>query len=192
MKTLTPKTLTRLLFLFLFCIIAGTGFYLYKGKIPAPDIRVKDVDVDSEAAMKLNLVEQISQKNGITEWELKASSASLLSGEEKAVLENVQVVFYTKTQEKILLSADHGELNTTTHDMQFLYNVVAKHGTYTLKTDKLHYKKKPHIIQSDAPIWLENKDSTVQADAMIMELRTSRITLIGNVKGKFSETFRLP
>ncbi|MCG8567714.1 MAG: LPS export ABC transporter periplasmic protein LptC [Desulfobacterales bacterium] len=186
------KKLLGGLILVLCCAMVGLGLYLFKGQAPIPKLTVEDVHVDSDAAMKLNLLQQVSKKNGITEWELDAASATLVSEENKAILEQVKVVFYTKEEKKVHLRADKGELDTETHDMFFSSNVVVEHEGYTLKTDKLHYKKKPHIIQSDAPIRLENKDSEVEADEMIMDLRANRIVLNRNVKGIFSENFKLP
>ena len=192
MSRLNPKIITRGLILFLVFGGLGLGIYLFNQTRPAIKITKEDIQIDSKAAMKLNVLEQVSQKDGVTEWELKAASATLINAEDKAVLEQVNVVFYTKDQKKVFLTADEGELNTRTQDMVFSKNVVVKYETYTLKTDKLHYKKKPHIIQSDAPIRLENKDSEVEADEMIMDLRANRIVLNRNVKGIFSENFKLP
>ncbi len=176
----------------LICILLGLGIFLYVNKILNTPITIKKIDVDSTAALKLNVLEQISKKNGITEWKLKASSATLLKKEDKAILKDVDVIFYTKKETQVHLTSDEGILNTRTHDMTFLKNVIVRHETYTLRTDKLHYKKKPHIITSDVHVTLEDRESVIEADSMVTKLNQNKTILKGHVKGKFSENFNIP
>lgn len=173
-------------------IMAGLGIYLYANKLMDTPVTITDIQVDSEIALKLNVLEQISKKGGITDWELKASSATLMKKNNKAVLTDVHVVFYTQDKNKVRLTSDEGILNTASHDMTFSKNVQVHYGAYTLKTDKLHYEKKAHIIYSDLPVRLENKDSVLEADSMKTDLNINKTTLKGHVKGKFSENFYKP
>lgn len=196
MKNTSRKKLIFPLIGLLVCIFIGLGIFLYinfhiKSALHNP-ITLKDIDIDAAAALKMNLLEQVSKKNGITEWKLKASSATLLKTEDKAILKDVVVIFYTKGNNKVHLTADEGILNTKTHDMTFLKNVIVRQETYTLKTEKLHYEKKPHIIHSDAQVRLEDGESVITADSMVTELNQNRTILQGHVKGKFSESFSIP
>ena len=196
MKNTSRKKLIFPLIGLLVCIFIGLGIFFYINfhiKAALNDtITLKDIDIDAAAALKLNLLEQVSKKNGITEWKLKASSATLLKKEDKAILKDVAVIFYTKDNHKVHLNADEGILNTKTHDMTFLKNVVVRQETYTLKTEKLHYEKKPHIIHSDAKVRLEDMESVITADSMETQLNQNRTILQGHVKGKFSESFNIP
>jgi LPS export ABC transporter protein LptC len=176
----------------LICIVIGLGISFYGNTLLDKPLTIKNIDVDSEAALKLNVLEQISKKNGITEWKLKASSATLLKKQDKAILKDVDVIFYTKKNTQVHLTADEGILNTLTHDMTFLENVIVRHETYTLTTEKLHYEKKTHIIHSDAKVTLEDKESFIEADSMVTQLNQNRTILQGHVKGKFSENFNIP
>ena len=196
MKNTSKKKLILPLIGLLVCIFIGLGSFFYinkKIKVALNDpITIKDIDIDAAAALKLNLLEQVSKKNGITEWKLKASSATLLKKEDKAILKDVDVIFYTKENDKVHLNAEEGILNTRTHDMTFLKNVVVRHETYTLKTEKLHYGKKAHIIHSDAQVRLEDHGSVITADSMETRLNQNLTILQGHVKGKFSEGFNIP
>ena len=195
MKNTSRKKLIFPLIGLLVCIFIGLGIFFYINfyiKTSLDTITLKDIDIDAAAALKLNFLEQVSKKNGITEWKLKASSATLLKKEDKAILKDVAVIFYTKDNNKVLLNADEGILNTKTHDMTFLKNVVVRQETYTLKTEKLHYEKKPHIIHSDAKVRLEDRESVITADSMQTQLNQNRTILQGHVKGKFSESFDIP
>ncbi len=174
------------------CLFIGLGIYYYVNRLLTMPITIEDIKVDSQAALKLNLLEQVSKKNGITEWELKASSATLLKEEDKAILEDVDVVFYTKDKTKVHLTADRGILQTKTHDLTLRKNVIVRYQTYTLRSETLHYDKKPHIIHTDSRVLIDDGDSTLEADAMVTELNENRITFKGHVKGNFSENFELP
>jgi len=176
----------------LICSLMGVGIYFYVNSILDTPLTIKDISVDSGAALKLNVLEQVSKKNGITEWKLKASSATLLKKENKAILKDVDVIFYTRQKTKIHLTSDEGILNTRTHDMRFLKNVIVRHETYTLRTDQLHYEKKPHIIRSNVHVTLEDRKSVIEADSMVTRLNQNQTILKGHVKGKFSENFNIP
>jgi len=176
----------------IFCMLIGLGIFFYVNRLLDTPITIKKISVDSTAALKLNILEQISKKNGVTEWKLKASSATLLKKEDKAILKDVDVIFYTKGNTPVHLTADEGILNTLTHDMSFLKNVIVRHETYTLRTDKLHYEKKPHIIHSDVHVTLEDGESIIEGDSMVTQLNQNKTILQGHVKGKFSENFNIP
>jgi lipopolysaccharide export system protein LptC len=176
----------------LVCSLMGVGIYFYINANLNIPLTIKDINMDSGAALKLNLLEQVSKKNGITEWKLKASSATLLKEENRAILKDVDVIFYTRQNTKIYLTSDEGILNTRTHDMSFLKNVIVRHETYTLRTDQLHYEKKPHIIRSNVHVTLEDRESIIEADSMVTQLNQNKTILKGHVKGKFSEKFNIP
>ena len=176
----------------LVCSLIGVGIYFYISAALNTPLTIKDINVDSGAALKLNLLEQVSKKNGITEWKLKASSATLLKEENRAILKDVDVIFYTRQNTKIHLTSDEGILNTQTHDMSFLKNVIVRHETYTLRTDQLHYDNKPHIIRSNVHVTLEDRESIIEADSMVTQLNQFKTILKGHVKGKFSENFNIP
>jgi LPS export ABC transporter protein LptC len=165
-----------------------TGFF-YFDKFFSQPIEIKDIKIDTKAALKLNILKQVSKKNGIKEWELTAASATLLKNENKAVLVDVSVIFYTKEDKKVHLESKKGVLNTKTHDMTFSNNVIITYENSVLRTDKLHYKKKEHIIYSKTHVMLEKKGSIIEADSMTTSLNDNLTTLEGNVKGSFSENF---
>ena len=173
-------------------MLVGVGIFFFSNRIIDAPHTLTDVQIDSEAALKLNLMKQVSKKHGITEWELEAATATLMKKQDKAVLTDVQVIFHTKDDQKVFLTSDQGKLDTRSHDMQFLGNVEIRHLTYLLKTDKLHYKKKPHIIYSDVRVRLEDPYSVLEADTMEIALNQNTIVLQGHVKGNFSENSMLP
>ncbi|HKL83117.1 MAG TPA: LPS export ABC transporter periplasmic protein LptC [Desulfobacter sp.] len=187
MSSIGKKKLILPLLLLLGFIIAGLGAYYYINYLLTTPITLEEIEVDDTAALKLNLIEQISKKNGITEWKLKASSATLLKDRNKAVLKDVNIIFYTKQNTQVHLTATSGELDTKTHDMTFSKNVIIRYQRYTLRSETLHYAKKPHIIRSDSRITVNDEDSVIKADSMEIRLRQDLIILKGHVEGQFSE-----
>ncbi len=187
-KSLKQK-LTIPLFGFLAIMLLIIGGYIYLNKLISEPIEIKDVKIDTKAALKLNILKQISKKNGITEWELTASSATLLKDQNKAILIDVTIIFYTSSNKKVHLTSRKGILNTKTHDMEFSDNVIVKYESAILRTEKLQYKKKEHIILSKSRVKLEQKDSEIISDSMITNLNDNTTIMEGHVRGIFSEEF---
>ena len=187
-QSLKQKLTIPLIGLLIVMIIIIIGFF-YFNKFFSKPVQFHDVKIDTKAALKLNVLKQISKKNGIKEWELKAASATLLKDEDKAVLIDVSIIFFTKDNKKVHLTSGKGLLNTKTHDMIFSENVIVRYETSVLRTDKLHYNKKEHIIYSNTHVKLEKEDSVIEADSMTTRLNDNYTILKGRVKGTFSENF---
>lgn len=191
MSGVGKKKLIRPLVLLLCFIFAGLGIYYYINHLLTTPIELENIEVDDKAALKLNALEQISKKNGITEWKLKASTATLLKDQNKAELKDVDIIFYTKQNTQVHLTANQGELDTKTHDMTFSKNVTIRHEQYTLRSETLHYAKKPHIIRSDSRVKVDDGNSVIEADSMKIMLNQELIILEGNVEGQFSENTQI-
>ena len=176
------------LLIFIILIIAGVFYF---DKILSTPVQIKDIKIDSKAALKLNILKQISKKNGIKEWELNAASATVLKDEDKAELIDVSITFFTKDNKKVHLISELGFLNTKTHDMKFSKNVVVRYETSTLETDKLQYNKKKHIIYSNTHVKFTREASVIEADSMITNLNDNQTILKGHVKGIFSDNFNI-
>lgn len=185
------KKISTLLIGVLILIILIIGAFYYWDKFLSRPLKIRDVKIDTKAALKLNILKQISKKNGITEWSLEAASATLMKDKNIAVLIDVSVIFFTKDEKKVHMTSRKGELNTKTHDMVFSDHVVVAYETSVLTTDKLHYTKKDHIIYADARVVLKKENSVIEADSMTTRLNENEIVLNGNVKGYFSENFKL-
>lgn len=171
-------------------ILIVPGYYFINRRLSEP-IEIKDVTINTKAAFKLNILKQISKKNGIKKWELEATSATLLKNENKAVLKDVCVTFFTRDNKQICLISKAGLLDTKQHDMVFSQDVVVTYETFVIRTDQLQYKKKEHIIYSQTHVVLEKGGSTIEADAMATDLNRNTTIFEGNVKGKFREDFSI-
>ncbi len=189
-KSLKQKLTIPLILLLLMILIIIVSFF-YLNKFLSEPLEFRDVKIDTKAALKLNTIKQISKKNGIKEWELKASSATLLKDEDQAVLIDVSIFFFTNDKKKIHLTSQKGIMDTKTKDMVFSDNVSVTYETFGLITDKLHYNKKKHIIYSNSQVRLEKGDSVIEADSMTTKLNENITILKGHVRGIFSENFNI-
>lgn len=175
----------------LLLIAAGVGGFSYFNHIISKPVKIENVKIDKKAALRLNSLNQISKKNGITEWELSAATATLLKNQNKAILNEITVTFYTKDNKKITLTSKHGVLDTKSHDMDFSNNVIITYEGVVMLTDKLQYKKKTHIIRTNSHITLKQGSSSIEADSMTTMLNQNKTILKGHVKGLFNENFRI-
>lgn len=191
MKKPLKQRLTYPLIGCLIVVVVIIGGYIYLNRLLSEPVKIEDIKIDTNATLKLNVLKQISKKNGIKEWELNAASATLLKDENKAILDQVSVSFFTRENKKIHLKSNKGVLNTKSHDIVFSEDVVVTYETAVLRTDKLQYVKKEHIIRSDTHVALEKENSIVEADSMTTRLNENLTILEGHVKGKFSENFNI-
>ena len=189
-QSIKKKLTYPLIGLLILMILIISGFF-YFDKFFSKPLQISGVKIDANAALKLNILKQISKKNGITEWELTAASATVLKNEDTALLIDVSIIFFTKDNKKVHLTSEKGRLNTKTHDMMFTDDVVVTYETSVLRTDKLQYDKKEHIIYSNNHVMFEKKDSVIEADSMITRLNENMTILKGHVRGNFSETFNI-
>ena len=148
----------------------------------------KNIDIDSSADILLNNFMQTSRTNGIKEWTLKAASAKIINDQNLAILEKVFITVFTENNTQIQITANNGRLNTKTHDIELSGKVQVDYEDMSLKTDKLHYEKKSHIIYSDEKVKITKESSVIIADSLLADLRNSTLKLEGNIKGKFIET----
>ncbi len=189
-KSLKQKLTFPLIGVLVLIIIIIIGFF-YFDKLLSKHIQIKDIHIDTKAALKLNILKQISKKNGITEWELEAASATLFKDKDKARLIDISIIFYTKANKRVYLKSQKGVLNTKSHDMVFSGNVIVSYENSELKTDKLHYNKKKHIIYSDSHVKLSRGDSVIDADSMETNLNDNHTILEGHVKGIFRDNVNI-
>ncbi|MCK5096930.1 MAG: LPS export ABC transporter periplasmic protein LptC [Desulfobacteraceae bacterium] len=148
----------------------------------------KNINIDSSADILLNNFMQTSRTNGIKEWTLKAASAKIINDQNLAILEKVFITVFTENNKQIQITANNGRLNTKTHDIELSGKVQVDYEDMSLKTDKLHYEKKSHIIYSDEKVQITKDSSVIIADSLLADLRNSTLKLEGNIKGKFIET----
>jgi lipopolysaccharide export system protein LptC len=141
----------------------------------------------TKAIMSLARVHQTATKDGVVQWELNADSAELDSDTGRMVLRAPQVRFFLEDGTQVQLTAEQGELNTHSNNMQMRGNVQVRNDRYTLTTDALAYQHADRILRTDAPVQIVGQMVEIQAAAMTYDLKTDRAQFSGQVKGMIYE-----
>ncbi len=185
-NVITPKRVKTALICFLVALAGILAlFFLLSDRLEKAEL--KNIEIDSAADLKLKQIEQISTRNGIKEWSLKAASAKFFKEKNQARLKDLSVVFYTQNGEKVHLKANTGVLHTKTENLTLSDHVVVTYQDYVLTTDKLHYEKKRHIIYTNTAVEINRGESVIFSDTMVTDLNTYTTRLEGNIRGRFSE-----
>lgn len=144
-----------------------------------------------KAKIALDKIEHAASKNGKTQWRLSAASARLIGESQETILEKPAIQFFTADGDTVYLNADRGVLHIESNNMDVSGNVVMKSEGCLLKTQRLHYNHKRRLITSDVPVKLSHGRSKMSGAAMTIDLNTSKLRLIGNVKGLFYDQHML-
>ena len=148
-------------------------------------------DDQNQASISIGKVHHTATKEGKKEWSLVADSAHYLEKENKALVENLKVIFYMEDGKEVSLTADHGYLQTETNDIQVEGDVLVDNGTYRFETSALNYFHQSRRLHTDAPVKVSGEWFTLSADAVSVDLNAEKSEFKGNVKGILSENMLL-
>ena len=148
-------------------------------------------DIRSNANISIGKAHQTAIRNGITEWNLEASSVNYMVNKNQAVFQDLFLTFYLKDKSQVYLTANKGILNTDSNDMEILGNVVVKSATYRLKTENLFYRHNRRIIFSKVPVTVTGAVFDLAADSMSLNLNTNKTMFEGKVQGTLRELIKL-
>jgi len=171
----------------IFLTIAVFIGYRYVLKNPKKVIPV----VADGSSITIEKIHQTSTKNGVVEWNLDASSATYSNDKKEAFLKNLSVTFFTKDNQKILLTADNGILKTESNNIEISGSIVVKNDEYLLKTEKINYEHDKRVIFSKVPVEITGNSMNFVADSMTIYLNTNKAELTGKVEGTFGDNTSL-
>jgi LPS export ABC transporter protein LptC len=140
-----------------------------------------------DADMSIGKIRQIATREGKKEWELEAESAHYMQEQQHLLLEDLQVTFFLKDDERVLLTAEKGILETDTKNLQISGQVVVKSQGYRLITDKIVYEYEPRIIYSKSPVSILGESAKLQAQSVSFDLNTKKVRFKGDVDGTFTQ-----
>jgi len=143
------------------------------------------------SSISIEKIHQTSTKNGVVEWSLDANSASYNEDKKEAVFEDLSVVFFTKDNLKIHLTADKGILKTESSNIEIRGNITVKNEDYVLKTGKINYDNEKRIIFSKVPVEISGKSLNLVAGSMTIDLNTNKAELSGKVEGIIGDDISL-
>ena len=144
-------------------------------------------DDQNKASISIGKVHHTATKDGKKEWSLVADSAHYIEKENRALFENLEVVFYMDDGGEVSLTADRGYLQTDSNDIQVEGNVLVDNGTYRIETMALNYNHESRRLHTDDRVKVSGEWFTLSADAVAVDLNTQKSEFQGNVKGVLSE-----
>jgi len=177
--------------LFLGAIVTGCiVFFVFVGvRMVGKKQEQGTTSITSGANMSIDNVHQTATRDGVKEWSLEARSAKLMDSGEKALFTNVSVVFYLEDKSQVMMTAKEGVLNTATNDLTVTGNVVIDNSSYTMRTEKLHYKNNSRIVTVDEFVKISGKTMAFNADALTFDMNKRKIFMKGNVRGSINGRF---
>lgn len=167
--------------------IAVTTIVLMQRREIVEDVKTVQDKFNPRADATLGKIEQISTKNGRTEWRLTADSAEMMEVANRLKLKNISATFYPKSGEEVYLTAKSGLVDTSTNNIEVTGNVVIETELYQMATEQLNYDDQSRLLTSNAPVNLTDGASALAADGMQYDLGKNRARFTGNVAGIFGK-----
>ena len=186
-----PKKLKIFLLMTIFITLGGV-IWIYIGyqqdstvSEPMPE------SAEPDTTLSIGKIQHTATRKGKKEWSLEAASANYIGKTSKMVLDDVTVTFFLDDGSKIILTADKGNLNTDSNDIEVSGNVVVINRGYKLRTEKLNYAHDKDVLYSTAPVTITGPEGNLAADKLSFDLNTKIVTLEGSVETTLENDFTL-
>ena len=145
--------------------------------------------VEPEATLSVGKIHQTATREGKKEWSLEADSAHYIKNMNQMVLKDLTVTFFLDDASEMTLTADQGNLNTDSNDIEVSGNVVVINRQYKLRTEGLNYAHDKRVLYSTAPVTISGPETHVAADKISFDLKTKKVTLEGSVETTLANNF---
>lgn len=123
----------------------------------------------------------LQKKNGVTVWTLTASKADFMEGENKAELNNINMVIQ---KNGLVLYADKGVYNLLEQSFTTEDIVRAEAKDYTITADSIDYEASSGEIKTDGRIKVEGKGFKVEGKGMKADAG-QKVRILNDVKATF-------
>ena len=191
---MTRKHSNKLKFFVLAVIILTVSFtvvafYKYRRIAENPEELLSSIP--GNANLTIGEIHQTATRDGIKEWVMHAASAQYFESKKQVMLEELNITFFLKDQQKVFMTAAQGILYSDSKNMEVAGDVVVKNANSRLITEQLLYNHQNRLLLTRTPVEIIGESYKIVADSMSMDLNTNKTILEGKVKGTFSETFSL-
>ncbi|MBW2652379.1 MAG: LPS export ABC transporter periplasmic protein LptC [Deltaproteobacteria bacterium] len=124
-----------------------------------------------------------TDKNASKEWELNAKSAQYFKGENKIVLQSIELTFFSGEGKVYKLTADEGELYTDSKDVKVSGNVIVlTEEGYHVQADSFKYNAEERKIFTNDRVHLSGKELVMTGKGMVVDLETEKLYILEGVK----------
>lgn len=165
------------------------AFYNYRRIAANPEELLSSIP--GNANLTIGEIHQTATRDGIKEWVLRAASAQYIESKKQVMLEELNITFFLKDQQKVFMTAAQGILYSDSKNMEVAGDVIVKNANSRLITEQLLYNHQNRLLLTKTPVEIIGESYKIVADSMSMDLNTNKTILEGKVKGTFSETFSL-
>jgi LPS export ABC transporter protein LptC len=186
-----PKKLKMFLLATIFVTLGGV-IWIYIGfqqdstvSEPMPE------SVEPDATLSIGKIHHTATRKGKKEWSLEAASANYIGETSQMVLEDLKVTFFLDDASEMTLTADKGNLNTDSNDIEVSGNVVVINREYKLLTEGLNYAHDKRLLYSTTPVTISGPEAHLAADKISFDFNTKKVTLEGSVETTLANNFTL-
>ena len=124
-----------------------------------------------------------TDKNASKEWELDAKSAQYFKGENKIVLQSIELTFFSDEGKVYKLTADDGELYTDSKDVNVSGNVVVlTEEGYHVRANSFKYSAEERKIFTNDRVSLRSKELVMTGKGMVVDLEEEKLYILEEVK----------
>jgi LPS export ABC transporter protein LptC len=186
-----PKKLKIFLLATIFITLGGV-IWIYIGFQQGSTVSEPMAEsVEPDTTLSIGKIHHTATRKGKKEWSLEAASANYIGETSQMVLKDLMVTFFLDDASEVTLTADKGNLNTDSNDIEVSGNVVVINREYTLRTQGLNYDHDKRVLYSTAPVAISGPEGHVTADKISFDLNTKKVTLEGSVKTTLENNFML-
>jgi LPS export ABC transporter protein LptC len=161
-------------------------FYFYRQTGPAPEQLLEAIP--EGASIAIGRVEQTSVRDGVKEWTLEADAVRYDAEGQKAVFENIRVVFFPREGGEVHLRAREGVLHTRLQNMDLKGDIHIQQDDTHMWTEVLHFDNAARRLTGPTAVRITGQGFELAGEAITIELETRRAVLQGAVKGSFSDS----
>ncbi|MFC1896110.1 LPS export ABC transporter periplasmic protein LptC [Thermodesulfobacteriota bacterium] len=171
------------LFLGIAVIVGAVAAVLMIWKGTGPSSVADLLAIPSGSDLALRGLHHVASRNGATEWELDAATASFDQEKHETVLRNISARFLAQDGSSVYVTAQSGSFDTQSNDMTLEGTVTIHTEDYALKTETLQYFHTLRTIVAPKPVEMQSSFIVVSGDTLTYDLNANRAQLKGHVEG---------
>jgi LPS export ABC transporter protein LptC/lipopolysaccharide transport protein LptA len=184
------KRLRKILGFIVLILIAGIVFAVYVRYQERDEEAVPEGELTAEsdvASVEATEIKYTESEGGKTLWEIEAKEAKFFKDKAKSEFEGIHVRFFYQDDYELVLSGNHGVLNTDTKNMTISDNVtIALADDYVLKTDTLNYSTDNDEITTEDPVTVSGPEISFSGRGLTFNLDTEELFIHDDVSTTFS------
>jgi LPS export ABC transporter protein LptC len=138
-----------------------------------------------QASLTLNGFHVTETAGDATRWDLRAAQGHYFEDQQRTVLRDVEVTFYTRDGRTLTLRGDAGELQTDTKDISLTGNVIATSSDgYRVTTGALDYTNRDRMVRGDGPVDLKGEAVDVSGVGVAIHVERQTVAIPEGVRSE--------